>query len=283
MALLRAARFWERVRSGGPILSDGAMGSELIGQGIAAEAVTLANLDHGCTVRSIHDAYIAAGCELITANTFGIHASSTWAAECLAGLEIAVLAAMATTRDIGVWLSLPAAVVVKERAALRMLCATARPPRPMLLIETCISLDTALAAARAAVTIAPDVLAVTAHFRSDGTLPDGTGAEEFAMALEREGAQVLGANCGDSLQSFVEITARMRSATTAPLLIQPSAGLPQQDGTGQWRYPVEPAQFAKVAGQLRDAGASIVGGCCGAGSRHIAAMSRQMGGSRAPD
>ena len=276
MALLSVERFWDGVRSGRPMLSDGAIGSELIGQGIAAEAVLRANLTDEPSVRSLHEAYVASGAQFITSNTFGLRSTPAWSEECRAGVDIAVRAAFASPREIGEWLSLPPCVVASEQDTLCSLFGSASTKPPMLLIETCTSLRQARAAVRAAAALAPEVLAITAYFREDGKLPDGTAPEEFVKVMEGDGAQVLGANCGITPELFIEITSRMRGATTAPLLIQPSAGLPRQDGAGYWLYPVEPERFARVALRLADAGANIIGGCCGATPRHIAAAYSQL-------
>ena len=276
MALLSTDRFWDRVRSGSPMISDGAMGSELIGQGICAEHVLRTNILDERIVRSIHDAYIAAGAQFITSNTFGIRGGSDWYSDCLAGANIALNAAIAASDEISVWLSFPPKVVADETNALCGLFDSASIRPLMLLIETCTTLELAREAIRSARLIGPEVLAVTAHFGANGTLPDGATPEEWIKALDGEGVHIMGANCGDSPETFVGITSRMRNTTASPLLVQPSAGLPTKDRTGGWRYSVEPVRFAQAAVKLRDAGATIVGGCCGVTPTHIAAARSRL-------
>jgi 5-methyltetrahydrofolate--homocysteine methyltransferase len=145
----------------------------------------------------------------------------------------------------------------------------------MLLIETCTDLETTLSAAGAAARLEPTLLAVTAHFGADCKMADGTTPEQFAASLEQVGAHIVGANCGHTPEQFVEITARMRQAATTPLLIQPSAGLPEPDAAGTGRYSVGPDRFAEVAARLLDAGADVVGGCCGTTPAYIAAVSER--------
>ena len=264
------------------MISDGAMGSELIGQGIAPSAVMHANLEAEATVRSIHEAYIAAGAQFLTSNTFGLCSNSRWIDECRAGLNIAQKTAMASHQEIGVWMSLPPSVMIAEREALDEIVVSDTRNPPFILIETCTSLIEARKALKAATSLRSGIVAITGHFRADGTMadgtmPDGTTPEEFVRALEGDGAQVLGANCGETPEPFDELTSRMRAVTRAPLLIQSSAGLPKQDDLGIWRYPVGPDRFAKAARQLADAGASIIGGCCGTSAAHIAAAKSQIG------
>jgi methionine synthase I (cobalamin-dependent) len=258
------------------MVSDGAMGSELIGWGIAPEDVLHANTEFGAAVRNIHDGYIAAGARIITSNTFGLRNGTDWATEISDGVNIAVQAALSSPSDIGVWLSLVPCVAACEQETLRILSEFLPVWPHMLLVETCASLEEARMAARGIAALKPDILCISAHFRADGKMPDGTTPEDFAIAVVSDGAHVVGANCGDFPEPFIEITARMRSVTDAPLLIQPSAGLPTRD-SDRWRYPVDPQRFSNVAMKLFGAGANIVGGCCGASRAHIAAVCAKMG------
>ena len=264
------------IRSGHTVVSDCAMGSELIGQGIAVVDIMRANLTHPASVRAIHQDNIVAGAQLITSNTFGPRSGREWVNEFRAGVEIAVQIAHESDREVGVWLSMTSFVVTLEVEALRAVLVST-PLRPlMLLLETCTSLAEARSAASAAASLQPDVLAVTAHFCADGNMPDGTTPEEFADTLARDGAQIVGANCGETPDMFIEITMRMRAAVDVPLLIQPSAGLPELDETGRWGYQLGAEEFATLAIRLAEAGANIVGGCCGTSHAHIAAACVQF-------
>ena len=202
MALLSTDRFWDRVSSGSPMFSDGAMGSELIGQGINAEDVLRTNLLDERIVRSIHDAYISAGAQFITSNTFGCRGGSDWYSECLAGANIALNAAIAASDEIGVWLSFPPLVVADETNALRDLFDSASIRPSMLLIETCTTLELACEAIRSARLIGPEVLAVTAHFGANGTLPDSATAEEWVEALPKGGTLYF---CRATQQSYLRL------------------------------------------------------------------------------
>src|SRR5205085_3866933 len=99
--------------------------------------------------------------------------------------------------------------------------------------------------------------------RSDGCIPDGATPETAALALVQSGADIVGGNCGETPETFIEVAQRMRAVTDAPLLFQPSAGLPSRSEEGAWVYPVGPGSFAEVAARLFAAGVDIVGGCCG--------------------
>jgi len=271
MPVLSAERFWDLLQRGRPVLSDSAMGTALIGQGISSIDVMRANLSHANAVRAIHQGNIDAGAELITSNTFGPRSGRDWLDEFRAGVDIAWQAASECDREIGIWLSMTSFVVTREVAALRTFLGSTHVRPLMILLETCTSLDEARQAASAAASLQPDVLAVTGHFGADQKMTDGTTPEDFAARLVTDGAQITGANCGEQAGAFIEITRRMRSVVDVPLLVQPSAGLPQLDSSGQWDYPMSAPEFAVLSARLANSGANIVGGCCGTTPAHIAA------------
>ncbi|HZO89697.1 MAG TPA: homocysteine S-methyltransferase family protein [Chthonomonadaceae bacterium] len=271
MPLQPARELRERLRAGERFLADGGMGSELIRYGVAPEDTLRANIGLPEAVRAIHDRYLRAGACILTCNTFGLRTGDDWAQALRAGIGLGVCAARESPQDVGVWVSLVPGLVQAERETLRFLAEHVPHWPGALLIETCTGLETALAAAQAARELPLDLLAVTCHFGAHGRMPDGTTPEEAARALRKAGADVVGGNCGETPAAFVEIAARMRAATDAPLLLQPSAGLPVSDAQGRWVYPVGPEEYARIAGQLFAAGANIVGGCCGTTPAHIAA------------
>ena len=272
MALLSGDELWKTLRSGKTIISDGAIGSLLMGEGIAPDQLLSTNVHNPILVDSVHKAYINSHADFITSNTFGLRRSREWQAEVLAGISLAVNAARTSAREIGLWFSLAPATVILESDSLSSMSMTASDSPPMYLIETCTGLAEARAAMRTALTLRHSVLAITAHFGVEGTMLDGTLPETFAESLVADGADIVGCNCGSTPDLFVDVTRRMRSRTKAPLLVQPSAGIPTIDDSGETRYPVSPELFAKTALELVNAGADIVGGCCGTSPLHIEAF-----------
>lgn len=272
MPFLRACQLLERLRSGERWLADGGMGSELIRKGVMPEGVLAANVGLSEEVRSIHRRYLAAGARILTSNTFGLRTGDDWSRNLRAGLELAFSAARESDVPVACWMSLVPALVPVEVETLRFLAAHALHWPGALLIETCTSLCKAVTAVQAARDLPLELLAVTCHFRADGQMPDGTTPEEAARTLTEAGADMVGGNCGETPGAFVAVAARMRAVTAAPLLFQPSAGLPTQDTQGRWNYPVSEAEFAAVGKELFAAGADIVGGCCGTTPAYIAAL-----------
>jgi len=96
----------------------------------------------------------------------------------------------------------------------------------------------------------------------------GESPAEVAGNLLAAGADIVGMNCGRGPDRAVAIIREMRSATDAPLIAYPNAGLPITRGD-QTTYELGPEEMASDYPALLDAGSSIVGGCCGSGAEHI--------------
>jgi methionine synthase I (cobalamin-dependent) len=99
----------------------------------------------------------------------------------------------------------------------------------------------------------------------------GTSVEEATRALDAAGADVVGTNCGNGILQIGEIVRRMRPLTKKPLLARANAGLPERDGT-RLVYHDGPEFMASRVRDLRQAGAAIIGGCCGTTPEHIRAF-----------
>ncbi len=102
----------------------------------------------------------------------------------------------------------------------------------------------------------------------------GIRPEQAAADLERAGADMVGANCGTGIEAMIELIGLMRSATALPLWCKPNAGLPELVD-GKTVYRETPAMMASKLGFLFQAGANIVGGCCGTTPSHIRAFAAE--------
>jgi len=102
----------------------------------------------------------------------------------------------------------------------------------------------------------------------DGNGPDGSPPEAFARALESEGADVVGVNCGMGPAAMLETIERMASATSKPLSAQPNAGRPREL-EGRSMYLSSPDYLASYARRFVAMGVRLVGGCCGTTPDHI--------------
>jgi methionine synthase I (cobalamin-dependent) len=104
----------------------------------------------------------------------------------------------------------------------------------------------------------------------------GTTPEMAATELTAAGADAIGANCGQGIESFTGLCRRLHDATTLPIWMKPNAGLPQLIGGGT-HYQTAPDAFARHAPALLAAGAGFLGGCCGTGPEFIRAVKKAIG------
>jgi 5-methyltetrahydrofolate--homocysteine methyltransferase len=107
--------------------------------------------------------------------------------------------------------------------------------------------------------------------RGTRTMMGTTTAEVVALAIE-QGAAAVGANCGTSLDNMAAIVAELSAASAGlPLWVKPNAGLPRMTGDSAV-YDVTPEQLGEAARGYVEAGARVVGGCCGSTPEHVRAI-----------
>ncbi|HEY5901368.1 MAG TPA: bifunctional homocysteine S-methyltransferase/methylenetetrahydrofolate reductase, partial [Anaerolineales bacterium] len=119
------------------------------------------------------------------------------------------------------------------------------------------------------------VVATVTFTRDDRTLL-GDDPAKVARSLSEAGADVIGVNCSGGPAQLLRILRQMRAAVPDRLFwVKPNAGWPEQVG-GRIMYPADPDYFGDYALSFREAGANVVGGCCGTTPQHIAAMRRAL-------
>jgi methionine synthase I (cobalamin-dependent) len=146
-----------------------------------------------------------------------------------------------------------------------------------LVIETMSDLDEARLAVSAARATGLPVVACMA-FDSGKTKTQtmmGTTTEAAAKALTDAGADVIGANCGQGVESYLQLYKGLASATDRPIWLKPNAGVPQLAGD-KTVYLRTPEEFALAASALAEAGAMFIGGCCGTTPEFIHALSKTL-------
>jgi methionine synthase I (cobalamin-dependent) len=288
------ARFLQALQSGRVLLMDGAMGTELQRAGLEAGGCgELWNLDHPGKVHAIHQAYVNVGAECLLTNTFQANppaltchgAGSLMERICRSALDLARAAAgpdRLVLADVGPILISPG---YTELADPDLLAAVVRPlttPTPAgatadgLLLET-FSTPAILAAVwpicqRLSV---PVLLSLTYRRMPDGSLQTWSGdpPEVYARMARTAGVAALGVNCGRDigLEEIGAIVRRYRQVTDLPLFARPNAGTPTRAGE-RWVYPLTAGGMASAWPALREAGVTLVGGCCGTTPEHIAAL-----------
>ncbi|RIK79137.1 MAG: methionine synthase [Planctomycetota bacterium] len=279
--------------SGGPVVADGAWGTQLQRLGLpGGQCPDQWNLSHAELVEQVPRAYVAGGSQIVLTNTFRANRvalaeyglADQVAAINQAGAAISRRAAGAQGRVFGSMGPSGKMLFAEEVTAQQLHDAFAEQAQALaaggvdaLVIETMADLEEALIATAACRTTGLPVVAC-AIFDSgkerDRTMT-GRTPEQVAEQLSAAGADVVGANCGQGIAAYVGICRRMRAATDRPLWIKPNAGMPRMVGD-QAVYDDDAEQFAAAGAELVAAGASFLGGCCGTGPGHIRALAQRI-------
>lgn len=272
-----------------PVLIDGAWGTELQKQGLkAGESPEALNLERPEVVEAVAKAYVDAGSKIIITNTFGgtifmleRHGLADKVEEVnRIGAEISKRAAgerarvFASLGPSGKMLMMGDVTEEELYAAFeQQACALAAGGADGLVVETMADLEEATVALRAAKSTGLPVC-VSMIYDSGAELDRtmmGTTVEDATKALTDAGADIIGSNCGQGIEGFVKLAARMKAATDRPIWIKGNAGLPEMID-GKTVYKTQPEDFARFARPLLDAGADFIGGCCGTSPAFIRAL-----------
>jgi len=280
-----------------PILSDGAMGTILHKRGIGFDqCFDTLNLTNPALVAEIHREYIEAGSQIIQTNTFGAnryklarHSLDDQVTEInAAGVELARRIVLASFKPIliagdvgplGVRLAPFGRVQLEQarNAFSEQIAALADAGVDLLIIETMTDLyevNEAILAARQVAPMLPIIASMT-FTRDDRTLL-GDSPAKVARQIQAAGADVIGVNCSGGPEQILRILKQMRQAVPeGHFSAMPNAGWPEQMG-GRIMYPASPEYFSDYALAFWQAGANILGGCCGTTPQHIAIMNKAL-------
>ena len=276
-----------------PLVADGAMGTLLHSRGARFEqCFDELNVSWPDLVEGVHLEYIQAGAQLIKTNTFGanryklarhglqerleeINAAGVACARRVIQTVVRPVLVAGDIGPLGVRLA-PFGRVKPEQAReafSEQAAALARAGVDLLLLETfsdVAEICEAVAAVRQAAPELPVVASMT-FTRDDRTLL-GDGPAGVARAIAAAGADVIGVNCSGGPAQLLRILRQMRAAAPrAYFSVMPNAGWPEQSG-GRIMYPAGPDYFGEAAVSFWDAGAKILGGCCGTTPQHIASI-----------
>ncbi len=147
----------------------------------------------------------------------------------------------------------------------------------LLVVETMMSLQETRAALIAAKEVCDLPVMATMTFESDGRTLYGTDAITAAVVLESLGADAVGTNCSTGPDKMVDVVRSMAAVTTIPIIAKPNAGLPSLDDKGNTVYDMEAEEFGICMKALVEAGAAIIGGCCGTTPEHIRLLRQHAG------
>lgn len=283
------------------LVFDGAMGSLLYERGVfVTQNFEQLNVTRPDLVSRVHQDYVDAGAEVILTNTFGANRYRLERHGLVDDVgrfsEAGARLARAVAKDgayvggsIGPTGLLPS-TTARDRAAVRATFveqarALVDGGVDLFVLETFRHLDELALAVEAAREVAPGLaLLASVTFDAGGTVADGSEPEGVAARLRDLGVDVLGVNCGDGPQLALSMAERMRQVGL-PLAVAPNAGLPRTVD-GRMLYMATPEYFDVFARRMIQAGATMIGGCCGTTPEHVRWMSnsvKMLAGQRVPE
>ncbi len=274
------------------IVGDGAFGTMLQAKGLPAGMMPeLWNAENPDAVRAVHQAYLEAGSQIMTANTFGgnpyrlasaglegrleeLNRKAIEIAKEVAGDAAWVAASIGPTGE----LMQPFGTLSPEDAELaygRQVEVVAAAGADLILLETHHDLEEAACAARAALQHTELPVLATFAFNARGRTMMGLRPEDAARRMQELGVVAVGANCGEGPQAVHAALEKMAEATTLPLIAQANAGVPQVNAE-RTVWVVGADEMAAHVLDFVHLGARIVGGCCGTTPAHIAAIVHRL-------
>ena len=271
---------FQALLNGGAILLDGATGSNLRASGMPVGVCTEQwVLEHPEVLQNLQRDYVDAGSRIVYAPSFGANRLSL----SMYGLEDKLAemnrALVQLSRDAvggrayvaGDMATCGKPVDVEGGVSYDTLIEVYREQAQLLVdagvdligLETMMGVTECSAAIEAVRSVCDLPVMCTLTLDAVGAAYFDGDAELAAQTLPALGADAIGVNCGQGPELYVSVIQRMRSHTDLPLIAKPNAGLPVIQSDGSAVYGMSPGKFAREMVQLKKAGASILGGCCG--------------------
>ena len=144
----------------------------------------------------------------------------------------------------------------------------------LIVVETMMSLAETRAAVIACKEVSGLPIIATMTFEGDGRSLFGTDPLTALITLQSLGVSAFGANCSTGPDKMIPLIKEISRYAAVPVICKPNAGLPELDADGNTVYNVSPVDFGQMMKDVVNAGASIVGGCCGTTPEHIAELVR---------
>jgi 5-methyltetrahydrofolate--homocysteine methyltransferase len=295
-------KFQQLFQAPGPLMADGAMGTMLFQAGLQfGDPPEAWNVLHPDIVRSIHRGYLDAGSQIILTNTFGgnrfrlgMHnlqarvpdLNRTAAVILRAEIEASGRAAL-VAGDIG-----PSGEILAPLGTLEyddavagfaeQAAALAAGGADVIWIETMSALEEMHAAIEGVRRASADLpIITTMTFDTHGRTMMGITPEQAVKQLQEWGAAAIGGNCGNGTDELLTVIKKMHAATPEVTLVAKSnAGMPELV-QGKAVYRATPEAMGAYALEVRQAGARIIGACCGSTPEHIRCMAESLGVKKA--
>lgn len=278
----------------GPIILDGATGTNLMAAGMPIGVCPEAwILEHKEVLLNLQRGYVEAGTNIVYAPTFTgnrikleeygladriteINTELVRLSREAVGDKALVAGDMTMTGQqlfpLGELMFEDLVEVYKEQASI-----LDKAGADLFVVETMMSLQECRAAVLAIKEVSDKPVMVTLTYNEDGRTLYGTPPEAAVVVLQSLGVDVIGINCSTGPMEMIEPVKIMAEYATIPILAKPNAGLPELVD-GETVYRMTPEEFAEAGAALVEAGAAIVGGCCGTTPEHIAALTAKVKG-----
>lgn len=268
------------------IFFDGAMGTMLQKSGLkTGEIPETWNITNPDKLKDIHRRYLNAGCNVISANTFGANKFKCddldYSVDDLVASGIRLVKEAIDESGKNAFAALDIGSLGKLLKPLgelsfddaydafaEIIISGEKAGADLILIETMSDTYEIKAAVLAAKENSSLPVVVTMIFDENGKLLTGGTTEAAVALLEGLGADAVGFNCGLGPKQMIKLMPALTESTSLPILIQPNAGLPVVVN-GETVFNVEPDEFAEDVKKLVELGASAVGGCCGTTPEHL--------------
>ena len=272
------------------VVFDGAMGTMLYTRGVFInQCYDELNVRSPELIRAIHQEYVRAGADVLETNSFGanrvklaqhglesqVHELNRAAAQIareVAGDRDVLVAGAVGPLGVRVEPFGPTSLDETRAYFREQMLGLRDGGAELFILETFADLheiEQAIRAARDVDSTIPVIAQMTIGV--DGLTPYGTTPADVARLLDAAGADVIGLNCSVGPQTILDAIEQMAPVTTRKLSAQPNAGMPREVG-GRSMYMASPEYMATYARHLVQAGAKIVGGCCGTTPAHVHAM-----------
>lgn len=278
---------FEQLAGAGVILLDGATGSNLTKAGMPKGVSTeLCVLEHPDILANLQKAYVEAGSQIVYAPTFGAnrlkladYGRENEVEELNARLvDISKKALAGTGALIAGDFSTPGKMLQPKgdlsyeellESYTEQVTAVANAGVDLLVAETMLSVDETCVFMDAALSVCDLPIMCSLTLEADGSALFGGNAVEAVETLQEMGASAVGLNCSVGPDQLEAVVNSMKKVARVPVIVKPNAGLPKITPTGEAIYSMDAPTFAKYMNILVDAGAGIVGGCCGTTPEYI--------------
>ncbi len=276
-----------------PVILDGATGSNMIKAGMPRG--TCAEkwiLEHPQAILDLQRAYVEAGSQIVLAPTFGanrialaMHGLSEFQKEYntrllnLSKEAVEGRAYVAGDLSTGGRILGSSEEATYEEALERykeQMSYLAEAGADLLIVETMINIEETVAALEAAQQVCDLPVLCSMTVEADGSIYSGGSAFSAMETLQEVGADAVGVNCSVGPDQLISIVSGLKKIASVPVIAKPNAGMPLITETGEAIYNMSAQEFAKHMKTLVEAGAGVIGGCCGTTPEYIRELCRLL-------